>query len=310
MNKNIIKIGLIAAAALSIVAAIVITINSSEEDPTKGFDPKTQFEAEVLNLAKNRIQGKSYAEASRAFDEINSRIQTEKNITLADGQKKINEAEIKNCYKLIFDSYAPIFVRNAEKEFEKSSWNDGELASMNRRAEYLSSMGLASSGTSTSSAFAKVRKTVAEYNEAKHIASSAGSCASADAVNSIKSKVASYRHAPLTNNTSLMQELDAAESRAKQSFENNVVSQANHIASSYKSYNSESALESALARGYAALNSYTNAFGNTSGTNNARSALGAAKQNWLNWQVTIAHDSYDDEDDYEGYGEDDGYYDY
>ena len=273
MNKTI-KIILISLVVIGIASVIIYFINGTTT-PSDTSIATTPFEKEIESQVASEIKGQDYSTASSAFFKILADIKTEASIVNADGNKQLSDNEVSNCKKIAFCAYEPIFENYQSAYFNRSSWDDAELKALKSRAQDLLAMNIAE-GTAKHN-IAKVVDIVNDYHAAWSVVKSARNCNSVAAVNSIKSKAASYNHAPLTNNASLRAGLNSAYSDAKSSLANNINAHCNRVAQGYKNYGSYvrffDAEDAALNR----INEYINAFGGN--FSNAKSVLIQADKN-------------------------------
>lgn len=278
MNK-IIKIILISLVIIGI-ASVAFYFYNGTDTPKEQVIATTSFEKEIENQVKSQIQGNDYPQASKAFHDIMSTIKTEASIENVDGKKQLTTNEVANCQKIAFYAYAPIFNRYQKSYFSQSSWTDSELNALKAQAQELLSMNIAEGAAKHG--IAQVIDNVNDYNAAWAVVRSAHSCYSVAAVKSIKSKVAQYNRAPLTNNASLRAGLNSAYTDAKSSLASNINAICRKVAQSYMAYGSYdnylAAEEAALNR----INEYVNAFGGGS-FGNAKNALAQGDNDAINY---------------------------
>ena len=278
MNK-IIKIILISLVIIGI-ASVAFYFYNGTDTPKEQVIATTSFEKEIENQVKSQIQGNDYPQASKAFHDIMSTIKTEASIENVDGKKQLTTNEVANCQKIAFYAYAPIFNRYQKSYFSQPSWTDSELNALKAQAQELLSMNIAEGAAKHG--IAQVIDNVNDYNAAWAVVRSAHSCYSVAAVKSIKSKVAQYNRAPLTNNASLRAGLNSAYTDAKSSLASNINAICRKVAQNYRAYgnydNYFAAEEAALNQ----INEYVNAFGGGS-FSDAKTALAQADNDALNY---------------------------
>ena len=278
MNK-IIKIILISLVIIGI-ASVAFYFYNGTDTPKEQVIATTSFEKEIENQVKSQIQGNDYPQASKAFHDIMSTIKTEASIENVDGKKQLTTNEVANCQKIAFYAYAPIFNRYQKSYFSQPSWTDSELNALKAQAQELLSMNIAEGAAKHG--IAQVIDNVNDYNAAWAVVRSAHSCHSVAAVKSIKSKVAQYNRAPLTNNASLRAGLNSAYTDAKSSLASNINAICRKVAQNYRAYgnydNYFAAEEAALNQ----INEYVNAFGGGS-FSDAKNALAQADNDALNY---------------------------
>ena len=278
MNK-IIKIILISLVIIGI-ASVAFYFYNGTDTPKEQVIATTSFEKEIENQVKSQIQGNDYPQASKAFHDIMSTIKTEASIENVDGKKQLTTNEVANCQKIAFYAYAPIFNRYQKSYFSQPSWTDSELNALKAQAQELLSMNIAEGAAKHG--IAQVIDNVNDYNAAWAVVRSAHSCYSVAAVKSIKSKVAQYNRAPLTNNASLRAGLNSAYTDAKSSLASNINAICRKVAQNYRAYgnydNYFAAEEAALNQ----INEYVNAFGGGS-FGNAKNALAQADNDAINY---------------------------
>ena len=277
--KKIIKIILISLVIIGI-ASVAFYFYNGTDTPKEQVIATTSFEKEIENQVKSQIQGNDYPQASKAFHDIMSTIKTEASIENVDGKKQLTSNEVANCQKIAFYAYAPIFNRYQKSYFSQPSWTDSELNALKAQAQELLSMNIAEGAAKHG--IAQVIDNVNDYNAAWAVVRSAHSCYSVAAVKSIKSKVAQYNRAPLTNNASLRAGLNSAYTDAKSSLASNINAYCRKVAQNYRAYgnydNYLAAEEAALNR----INEYVNAFGGGS-FGNAKNALAQADNDAINY---------------------------
>ena len=277
--KKIIKIILISLVIIGI-ASVAFYFYNGTDTPKEQVIATTSFEKEIENQVKSQIQGNDYPQASKAFHDIMSTIKTEASIENVDGKKQLTTNEVANCQKIAFYAYAPIFNRYQKSYFSQSSWTDSELNALKAQAQELLSMNIAEGAAKHG--IAQVIDNVNDYNAAWAVVRSAHSCYSVAAVKSIKSKVAQYNRAPLTNNASLRAGLNSAYTDAKSSLASNINAICRKVAQNYRAYgnydNYFAAEEAALNQ----INEYVNAFGGGS-FSDAKNALAQADNDALNY---------------------------
>ena len=278
MNK-IIKIILISLVIIGI-ASVAFYFYNGTDTPKEQVIATTSFEKEIENQVKSQIQGNNYAQASKAFHDILSTIKTEASIENVDGKKQLTTNEVANCQKIAFYAYEPIFNRYQEKYFSQPSWTDSELNALKAQAQELLSMNIAEGAAKHG--IAQVIANVNDYHAAWAVVRSAHSCYSVAQVKSIKSRVAQYNRAPLTNNASLRAGLNSAYTDAKSSLASNINANCRKVAQNYMAYGSYdnylAAEDAALNR----INEYVNAFGGGS-FGNAKNALAQADNDAINY---------------------------
>ena len=278
MNK-IIKIILISLVIIGI-ASVAFYFYNGTDTPKEQVIATTSFEKEIENQVKSQIQGNDYPQASKAFHDIMSTIKTEASIENVDGKKQLTTNEVANCQKIAFYAYAPIFNRYQKSYFSQPSWTDSELNALKAQAQELLSMNIAEGAAKHG--IAQVIDNVNDYNAAWAVVRSAHSCYSVAAVKSIKSKVAQYNRAPLTNNASLRAGLNSAYTDAKSSLASNINAICRKVAQNYRAYgnydNYFAAEEAALNQ----INEYVNGFGGGS-FSDAKNALAQADNDALNY---------------------------
>lgn len=278
MNK-IIKIALISIVIIGIISIIIYFVNGTNT-PVGETIATTEFEKYIENKVNSSIKGKEYAEASQSFNDIIGEIETEASIVNSDGNKQLSASEVQNCKKIAFYAYAPVFDDFQSSYFNKSSWSDGELSALKSRAQSLLSMNIAEDDVKQR--INKVIINVNDYHAAWSVVKSARGCSSVAAVNAIKSKVAQYNHAPLTNNASLSAGLNSAYSDARNALASNINAYCRKVAQGYKSYGSYERFYAAEEAALAKINEYVNAFGGGS-FGDAKSLLSQADENAMDY---------------------------
>lgn len=279
--KKIIKIVLIAIVFIGIVSAITYFFggisNSKEEIITS-----TDFEKHIKERVYNEIKGKEYVEATSGFSGVNSEINTEGSITLADGSYNLSSEEQVKCRKIAFYAYAPIFVEYATAYFKKSSWND-EINGLRAKAQNLLNVGIAEEGTDVSKKLYWTINTVNNYYGAWKVVNSANYCTSAAGVERVKVNVRKYKKRPFTNNASLLSGLNNAYNNAKSAYARYIISCCSHVANSYANYDSYPHFYSAYDQAVSLISDYTNKYGGKGLFSSVKSQLNSADQNAMGY---------------------------
>jgi len=259
--KNIVKIILIVLAVAGIGTAVFLFFNNVDEGKEEVI-ATSSFEKTIQSRVANEITDKSYNEASNGYDAIIGAIQTEASITLGDGTPNLKPEERLKCEKMAFYAYAPIFTTYAIGYFSRQAWNENEMATLRSRSNALLAQNIAEPGTDVAVNLKKVIETIGNYYAAKSVIASAKSCTTANAVESIKTKAASYKTGLLVNNTTIMSGLNNAYSDAKASYGRYVSSQALRIASGYRGYGSYPNWYNNYEHAHSLIKEYTSKYGN------------------------------------------------
>lgn len=294
MVKQIIKIVLPSLAVIGIVVAVIYFIQGIKVPPPDDM-VTTTYEKKISDRVESDVKDKSYSEAKYAFDDILADINTEASITLSDGRPNLPDEEVLKCRKILFYEYVPIFNSYAKSYFNGHSWDEKTINSIKQEATLLKSMNIAESNSPDYNALEDAIKVVNDYFAAKSLVSKAASCKTDEDVNSLKAKVNSYRRAPLNNNSSLMSQLGGVERTAREavarykekererqsaddsrSASSDAISQANRVASGYRSYGSYDRFYAAYQQAKDRLNAVKRQHGSTSQINSAISQLDKA----------------------------------
>lgn len=280
--KTTIKITLIAIVAIGIVAAIIYFANGMSESGNVQI-AETNFEKEIQEQVKSTIKDKRYDEAHVAFNSIMGNINTEASVTLADGSKSLKDSEVKKCKQMVCDAYAPIFLEYSMDHFNQPSWRDAELKQFKEEAQELLSMNAVEAGTQIETNLNGIIRTVNEYYAAKKIISQASNCSSVSAVSSLKSKARSYKHEPLTNNTSLLSALNTVEATAKSAVERKIIAECDRVVYGYDTYADYATFYKAYDNANKRIKEYVSAFGYTQKLRTAQTNLYSVDKNALSY---------------------------
>lgn len=280
MNKGI-KIGLIAFAALILIAVVVLSIKGL----SGGGDTiiaSTPFEKKVQERVEKEITDKDYAAAQSGFNSIMSFVDTETTITLANGQKNVNPEEAANVRAMVFGAYAPIVINRANQIFNGSVWTDADVNAIESEAKRLRGFNVGSTDLTTQ--LDNIQRIAADYRAAWQVANSAKSCSSVDNIATLSAKADGFKKAPLSNCKSLVQALESVPGNARAAVQSSLYSKAVNIYNKRCGYGSYSSLESAVNTTRAGINSYITKYG---GTDKTSSALG-----YLNSALSEGYDCY------------------
>lgn len=272
--KKYIKIALISIVVLGIIGTLFFYLRTLG-DGANAKIPVPKFENRVASLVQQNIKGKSYEAARAAFDSISICINTEEVISLANGEPAATESSIKHSRQYLFDGYAPIFVEHAAQYFNQSAWNASQLRDLQGQASALTDLGVAENGTQNIKQLATTMQTVKEYFAAIALASTAKRCTTVAAVQQFSRKVASYKHAPLTNCSSLMATLNAAPTQARNACAASLAARANSVCN-YQRYSSYDSFYYACNAIKAQIKQFTGSLGNHPSLSSALSRLSAA----------------------------------
>lgn len=290
MNKAI-KIVLIAFATIVLIIIIAVSIKSI----AGGGDSviaTTPFEKQIQERVEKEINDKDYASAQTGFNSIMNYIDTETNITLANGQKNVSPEEAANAKAIVFGAYAPMVINRANQLFSGSVWTDSEVSSIGAEAKRLADMNAGNAELVTQ--LTNAQRIADDYKAAWGVVSSAKKCSTVDGIGSLISSAESYKKSPLTNCTSLVNALNNVGATAKSAVSSSILSSSKSIYNKCCNYGTYDKLSSAVEGCRSKANSYTNKYGSN---DNISSAYG-----YLNSALSDGYDCY------YYYYEDDYYY--
>ena len=212
------------------IAAIVVIVILKRDDitPPPGDVAVPGFISQVSVAVNSRIVGANFSQAATAFDSIMSSVQTEM------FTERISAEQAGTCRKEAFYAFFPIFDSYQQQYFKRRTWSQKEVAEIEQRCKNLQSFNIATQGAAQT--LNNVLKVIADYNGALALISHAKICNSPAAALNIKSKVANYKHAPLTNNASLMGDLNNSFSIAKASVARNISAKVQQLSGDYFRY--------------------------------------------------------------------------
>lgn len=273
--NNYIKISLIAIVAVGIAIALgyfTIGIGKTVDKPIA----VTEFEKHVQYITDNEIKGKEYTEAHASYISILSELNTEASITRGDGEKNLSDAEYLKCTQIAFYEYVPIFSDYALAYFKKSSWDDSKLKELKRESESLLEAKIVEHGTTIHKNLQTIIKNVDDYYAAWKVANSASHCNSVARISQLTNSAKNYKREPLTNNASLLSALNSVEQNAKNAVVKSIVSYANNVATSYRSYNNYESFYASYEKACNRIEEYKKSYGTPSDLSNARKKLDKA----------------------------------
>ena len=293
--KKIIKISLIAVVAIGIITAIFYSTQAVE---ICGDEPiaTTSFEKRIQDRSEKEINNKPYADAKLGFNSILQEINTEASIILGDGSKNLSNEETIKSKKIIFYDYAPIFTEYGTSYFNRSSWDDATLKSLQNEAQTLQNMKIAESKTKVSSGLALIISTVNDYYAAWNVAKSASSCSSISAIKSVVTSANKYKKKPLTNNASLAAALNSVETTAKSSVVRNIVQYCSGVANRSKSHSNYASWLSTYESACERIAEYKKAYGNHNELQKARDTLDNADSDALDYYSVLEQNSKQNEE--------------
>ncbi len=304
--KKYIKIALLFLVVVGIVTLVAVYLHILGA----GAEAKIaipSYERTVAAHVENHIKGKPYAEAQHAFDSISTSIATQATIILSDGEPAATPEEITHSKQYLFDGYAPVVNKQATDLFAQSSWNSDQLRALQTQSQRLLAMGVAESGTDVVKQLNSINANVNDYFAALALVASASHCSSVAAAQAVRSGVARYKRAPLSNNTSLVSALNAAPNQAKNSCANALVARANAVCNYYRysSYVSFAAACDGLSQ---QINAFNQSLGRHAALSSALARMERAKDEALGYfagQMSDAnssgYDNSNDDDDDEDY---------
>lgn len=288
--KKYIKIALIAVVVLGIAGLTGFYLKSLGEGADARI-PQQAFDSKIAARVDQHIKGKDYNVARVAFDSLLTCIETERAITLSTGEPAAKQSEITHAKQSLFDGFAPIFVAYANNLFAQATWNEDYLRQLQAQAQALSAMGVAERGTENAQNLEAAVRNVNDYFAARTLIASANNCGSVAAVQAIRSGVARYKHAPLTNNQSLMSALNSAPGVAKMACANALAARANRVCS-YRAYSSYDSFYSAMTSIKEQISKFQQALGSVPVLGSALSNLSGANSNALSYFSSRISDDY------------------
>lgn len=288
--KKYIKIALIAVVVLGIAGLTGFYLKSLGEGADARI-PQQAFDSEIASRVNQHIKGKDYDIARQAFDSLLTCIETERVITLSTGEPAAKESEITHAKQSLFDGFAPIFVSYANNLFAQATWNEDNLRQLQAQAQALSAMGVAEHGTENAENLDATVRNVNDFFAARALIASASNCSSVATVQAIRSGVSRFKRAPLTNNQSLMSDLNAAPGVAKMACANALAARANRVCS-YRAYSSYDSFYSAMTSVKEQISKFQQALGSVPVLGSALSNLSSANSNALSYFSSRMSDDY------------------
>ena len=287
MKKIIFKIALVLIVIIGIIVAIISSLHNIDDVIVGKPIATSSFEKRIQNRCESEITGKPYAEARVGFLSILQEINTEASITLGNDQKKLSDEETLKSKKIIFYEYAPIFTEFGTNYFNRSSWDDATIKSLQNEALTLQNMKIAEPKTDVSKGLATIISTVNDYYAAWGVAKGASSCSSISAISAIVSSANKYKRKPLTNNASLAAALNSVESNAKGAVVRNIVVYCNGVASRNKSHSNYASWMTTYENACNRINEYKGAYGYPSELQHARATLDNADSDALDYYSAL-----------------------
>lgn len=289
--KQGIKIAIIAVVAVILIIVVVLSIKTLSPDTDKVI-ASTPFEKTVEQRVDEGIAGKNYTSAGSAFTSIMDYIDTEANITLADGAHKIKPEEAAKARTMVFNAYAPMVIEQANAIFNSSAWNDGQLTSVNNEATRLKNSGVGDTGLVAQ--LGQVVSIISDYRAAWGVVNNAKNCSSVGEISTLTARAENYRHAPLTNSTSLANSLSGVAQTAKNAVVSSIYSNAVAIYNKANkcSYSSWDSFYSAREKVQSSINAYASSYGSPEKLQQAQGYLNAA-ESYVSNCLSNSYDSYD-----------------
>lgn len=288
--KKYIKIALLAVVILGIVGLTAFYLKSLGEGADARI-PLQDFDYKIASRVNQHIKGKDYDIAHQAFESLLTCIETERVITLSTGEPAAKESEITHAKQSLFDGFAPIFVSYANNLFAQATWNEDYLRQLQSQAQALSAMGVAERGTENAENLDATVRNVNDYFAARSLIASASNCSSVATVQDIRSGVSRFKRAPMTNNQSLMSDLNAAPGVAKMACANALAARANRVCS-YRAYSSYDSFYSAMTSVKEQISKFQQALGSVPVLGSALSNLSSANSNALSYFSSRISDDY------------------
>lgn len=283
--KKYIKTALLILVVAGIVALVAVYLHILDS----GAEAKIaipNYERTVAAHVEKYIKNKPYNVARQAFDSISTSIATQAAITLADGQPAATPEAIKHSQQYLFDGYAPIVCEKADEIFSQSSWNADQLRALQSQAQTLLAMGAAQNGTEVVKQLNSVLANVNDYFSALAFVATASHCTSVASVQAIRSGVARYKRAPLSNNTALMSALNAAPTQAKNSCANVLAARSNAVCN-YRRYSSYGSFTSACDGMRQQIKTFTNVLGQSPILSSALARIDRVNDEALNYFASL-----------------------
>ena len=278
--KQSIKLSLIAITAISIVGLLFYFTKKIDNAEVERIVPQN-FVKYIEQRVIKEVDNQPFNEAKSSFYALIGEINTESFVWLNDSTKALTEEESLKCKRIAFYAYAPIFTVNGIEYFERQSWTTRDADAYRDEAKALLAYNIAESGTQVKSDLEQIVKNVKEYHEALGVVSSASQCWSVDAVNRVISNAKKYEHAPLTNNRTLMTNLNNVPSVAKDGLANRIASRGDEIIARKCNYSTYTQWYEDYQLVIGSIDEYENTFGKVTQLTTERTKLEQADEEAL-----------------------------
>lgn len=257
--RKVIKIGLISLAVIGIGVLVWLTLIFQDTGIKKVNVDDSFFTAQIKSQSEREITGgREFTAIMRSFNSMLLDVQD------AAYLENIDAAEASNCKKLLAYSYAPRLTEHAKEYFDGHVWNASHLDTLRMEAQNLIGANILPSDSHDLPKLKEIIKNVNDYHAAV-AATQVGGCTTVAAANAAISRAKSFKRAPLTNCTSLIEALNAVPGKVKTSLANNIVA-----ACKRHSASSDALIER--------INEYERTFGRNSQLSQEKSKLLAAKR--------------------------------
>jgi hypothetical protein len=223
MGNKILKIAL----PLIILGVIVFVINKTQKSidgiaPTE-VDPFS-FGTYINDLVQTDLKDKPYAQAKDEYRRIYDIIKTEEQLVAMDSsgiqQPLLPDTTAQGCYRRIFEGYWPSYESLADGVF-KSDWSSktDQLSIIKMEAEDLQQR---NGSIIRNDSLTRYLSYIGDYNAAISFVSKV-SCSSKSQYDQLVTKKEVYKKKyPLSNNSSLVAQLNGVPGKAKSRWENSI----------------------------------------------------------------------------------------
>jgi len=215
--RNAIKIGLIFLAAAGIGAVIWLTLLYHDNDIKKVNINDSFFTAQVRSqIDKKIVNGKSFDAVMHSYKTLMQEVEDAAYI------ENIDNSEAANCKKMLAYGYAPKLTEHAKGCFANNVWNENHIDTLKQQAQNLIDANILPSDSHDLPKLNNIITTVNDYHSAV-AATQVGTCATVAAAQNAISRANSFKRAPLTNCTSLVNALNEVPEKAKSSLVQSIV---------------------------------------------------------------------------------------
>lgn len=214
---------------LFLAACGIYSLISVDGIVPKGKNVPYDYKMEFINRVMNEINGETYSNSHKVYDELLADLNYEKTIKISNGDFLLGNGVVFNCDSVLKNTFAPIVHNAVTKEIENSQWNDELLADCKNYCKSLEKSGIV--GDSIIADLTHDYEIIYEYfNAVKPFVYKSKNCSSLEEVKEIVNNINIYDKLPYTNNYTIREGLDNAVDNALISYAQSLKS----LAISYK----------------------------------------------------------------------------